>query len=95
MFNSFRWTKRQIHCKQLANNSFENVAKYKSLGVTLTNGNSIDEEIKSKIGLLSVYYSAVPGCHTKMQRVKCGTENLPRVLHGVKISLSCQRKGTD
>ena len=41
----------------IGNLSFENVEKFRYLGVTVTNTNDIREEIKRRIGMGNTYYS--------------------------------------
>jgi hypothetical protein len=49
----------QIQDVRIANESFENVAKFKYLGMTLTNKNNIHDEIKSKLNSGNAYYYSV------------------------------------
>jgi hypothetical protein len=51
MFVSCHLTTGQNQCIKVANKSFENVAKFIYLEVTLTNQNCIHEEIKSRLNL--------------------------------------------
>ena len=49
----------QIHSVRTDNNTFERVEEFKYLGTTLTNQNSIAEEIKSRLSSGSVCYHSV------------------------------------
>jgi ERCC4-related helicase len=59
MFKSGHKTTGQNHYIKAANKSLKNVAKFKYLGMTITNKNSIHEKIKSRLNFLSACYLAV------------------------------------
>jgi hypothetical protein len=59
MIISHHQNSEQNHNIRIANESFENVAKFKYLGMTLTNQNDIHDEIKSRLSSGNAYYHSV------------------------------------
>jgi hypothetical protein len=65
----------QRHTTRVVNRSFEDVAKFKYLGTTLTDQNYMHEEIKSRLNLVNACYHSVQSlmssaCCLGMYRLK-------------------------
>jgi hypothetical protein len=67
MIMSHRPNSGQNQNIRIANESFENVAKFKHLRTTLTNQNEISDEIKSRLNVGNAYYysdqNLLSSCH--------------------------------
>ena len=78
------------HSVKIDNTSIERVEEFKYLGTTITNQNSIQEEIKSRLKLGNAYYHSVQNLSSsrllsKNLKIKiCRTVILPVVCMGVK-----------
>jgi hypothetical protein len=83
----------QKHSIKIANRSFEDVAKFKYLGTTLTDQNYMHEEIKSRLNSGNACYHSVQSLLSsrllsRNVRVKIyETIILPVVCMGVKLGL--------
>ena len=81
----------RIHSVRMNNSTFERVEEFKDLGTTLTNQNSIAEEIKSRLRSGNACYYPVQNllCSrllSKILKLKIyRTIILPVVLYGVKL----------
>jgi len=61
----------RIHSVRIDNNTFETAEEFKYLGTTLTNQNSIAEEIKGRlssgnVAIIRCRISYLPGCYPKI-----------------------------
>jgi hypothetical protein len=78
----------QNHNIKIANRSYENVPKFRYLGMTVTNQNLIHEEMKSRLNLGYPCHHSVQNLLSscllsKNIKIKiCRTINLPLVLYG-------------
>jgi hypothetical protein len=61
---------RQIQDMKVANRCFENVTQFRYLGMTVTNQNFIQEEIKRRVNLGDSYYCSVQNLLTSCQLPK-------------------------
>ena len=62
----------RIHRVMIDNSTFERVEEFKYLGTTLTNQNSIAEEIKSRLRSGNSFYHSVQNCLLFCMAVKLG-----------------------
>ena len=89
---------RQSHSIEICNSSFERGEEIRYLGTTVTNQNSIQEEIKSRMKSGNACYNSVQSllsCSLLFKNIKIkifGTIILPAVLHGCETwSLTLSR----
>jgi hypothetical protein len=59
MLLSRRQNAGQIHYTKIANRSFENVAQFKYLGMTITYQNSIGSKLRRRLNAGNAYYHSV------------------------------------
>jgi hypothetical protein len=90
----------QKHNIKTANRSFEDVAKFKYLGITLTDQNYIHEEINSRLNSANACYHLVQSllsCHLLPRNLKVKTHKtifLPVILYGCETwSLTLREEG--
>ena len=99
MFMSRDKNAGRIHSTRIDNRSFERVEEFKYLGTTLTNQNSIREEIKSRLKSGNACYHSVQNLLSsrllsKNLKIKiCRTIILPVVLYGCEnLSLTLKEE---
>jgi hypothetical protein len=75
MFISYNQTAVKNHNMKTANRSFENVAQFRYLGMTVTNQNLIEEEIKRRLNFgIACYHSVqnlLPSPLSKNVKLNC------------------------
>jgi hypothetical protein len=69
MVISHHQTSGKNHYIKVANKSFEDVAKLKYLGMTVTNQNYIHTEIKSKLNFGNACYQVVQNIHVFLSAI--------------------------
>jgi predicted transcriptional regulator len=99
MIMSLHPKSREDHTIRIANESFQNVAKFKYFGTKLTNKNNIHDEIEGALNWGNVYYNSIQNALSfcllsKNLKIKIYKAIiLPLVLHGCETwSFSLREK---